>query len=86
MRMLHKLISQKVAEGKSLRQIAKESGVEYTSVHNYYHRPETEPRGKNLKLLADYFGVHFADLVDDVEDQSFQKRFLAYCGCFVDVY
>lgn len=64
MRKLQKLISDKLDEGKSLRQIAHESGVEYTSVSNYYHR-NVEPRGKNLGLLATYFRVPFADLLDD---------------------
>lgn len=62
--MLQKLIGDKVEGGKSLRRIAEESGVEYTSISNYYHR-NVEPRGKNLALLARYFNIHFAELMDD---------------------
>lgn len=64
MRKLQKLIHDYVSGGKSLRQIAAESQVEYTSISNYYHR-NVEPRGKNLGLLAAYFNVPFADLLDD---------------------
>lgn len=62
--MLQKLIDDRVKDGKSLRRIAEESGVEYTSISNYYHR-NVEPRGKNLALLAKYFRIHFAELMDD---------------------
>lgn len=63
MNTLQKLIDMKVKEGKSLRRLADEIGVDYKSIRNY--REGTEPRGKNLARLADYFNVHFADLLDD---------------------
>lgn len=64
MKVLQKLIHDAKENGKSLRRIADESGVEYTSVSNYYHR-NVEPRGKNLGMLADYFKVPFYDLLDE---------------------
>jgi SOS-response transcriptional repressor LexA len=64
MKLLQKLIKDAVDEGKSLRRIAIESCVEYTSVSNYYHR-DVEPRGKNLGLFSKYFKVPFYDLLDE---------------------
>lgn len=75
MKRLQKLIQDAVDEGKSLRRISIESGVEYTSISNYFHQ-EVEPRGKNLGKLADYFGVHFSDLLDEYVPQQSDKLYL----------
>jgi transcriptional regulator with XRE-family HTH domain len=65
MKVIQVLIDRKVKdEKKSLRQIAHESGVEYTSVNNYYHS-NVEPRGKNAKLLGEYFRIPFHVLFDE---------------------
>lgn len=66
MNLLQKLIKQKIDEGVSMREIARQSHVGFRSVYDYYHQG-VEPRGKNLGLLSDYFGVHFADLLDHVK-------------------
>lgn len=64
MTLLQRLIQSKIDEGKSYREIGAESGVNYSSVANY-HRNPVEPTGKNLGLLANYFGVHYSLLVED---------------------
>ena len=64
LKLLQKLIEKKVREGVSLRQIAKESGVEYTSVNNYLGGT-VEPRRGNLKKLSEYFNVPFHALWEE---------------------
>lgn len=69
MNILQKLIQNEKNEGKSLRQISKDSGVEYTSISNYYHH-NVEPRGKNLGLLATYFKTPFHQLQESYVSDS----------------
>ena len=67
MTLLQKLIIEKTKEGKTLRGIASESGVEYTSIYNYFHRPIQNVGAKNLKLMSQYFEIPFYDLLEEAE-------------------
>ena len=80
MNYLQKLIEDKKREGFSLRRIAKESGVEYRSLYNYF-KSGTEPRGKNLRLLAEYFKVEFYELLEDYTGEKIsqtRREMIAY--------
>ena len=63
MNRLQVLITDKLREGKSFRQIAEESGVNHVSISQYHKG--IEPDGKNLAKLAKYFRVDFWELVEN---------------------
>jgi transcriptional regulator with XRE-family HTH domain len=71
MNKLQRLIHREIEKQVSMRQIARDAGVVYTSVFDYYHSA-TEPRGKNLKKLANYFGVDPHTLMEDEQQKVLQ--------------
>jgi len=62
------LITEKITEGKSYRDIEHESGVNHVSISQYHKG--TEPNGKNLAKLATYFRCDFWDLVKKDDEAS----------------
>lgn len=62
MNNLQFMIQEKMKEDKTLRQIARESGVDHSNLSRYFRRG-SEPDSKNLVLLAEYFGVDFPILL-----------------------
>lgn len=65
MNKLQILITEKMAEGKSYRQIERECGVNRVSIHQYHYG--MIPTGKNLAILAKYFKIDFWLLVEKPE-------------------
>lgn len=64
MTKLQNLITAELSKGKSYREIAEKSGINHVSL-TQYHRDEVQPGGKNLAILAKYFGVDFWELIED---------------------
>lgn len=62
MNKLQILITEKMSEGKSYRQIERECGVNRVSIHQYHYG--MIPTGKNLAMLAKYFKIDFWLLVE----------------------
>lgn len=72
MNRLQLLITEKMAEGKSYRDIEHDTGVSHVSLSKY-HKGST-PDGKNLAVLSKYFRVDFHELLEamkPVEKQIF---------------
>jgi transcriptional regulator with XRE-family HTH domain len=65
---LQGLITEKVKEGKSYRDIENECGINHVSI-SQYHKGVT-PNGKNLAILADYFRLDYWELVEVKEHQG----------------
>lgn len=63
--LLQHLIGKGLSSGKALRDIEKESGVDHTNLSRYYNKG-SEPDSKNLAKLANYFGVEFHELLDQM--------------------
>lgn len=74
MKILQKLIIDEVNGGKSLRRIAADSGVEYTSIYNYFHKNMKDIKSQNLKMLSDYFKVPFYSLLEDADSSAFRIK------------
>jgi transcriptional regulator with XRE-family HTH domain len=67
--LIQKLIDDKMKEGKSRTQIAKEAGVTKTALHTYYHN-SAKPKGKSLVALANYFNYTFDELMEPVDENK----------------
>jgi transcriptional regulator with XRE-family HTH domain len=63
--LLQELITEKMSEGKSFRDIEHETGVSHVSIGKY-HKGST-PDGKNLAILAKYFNQDFYVLLASVK-------------------
>lgn len=68
MNKLQQCIGEKLAAGKSFRDMEHESGVSHVSISKY-HKGAT-PDGKNLAKLGKYFHVDYFTLLDPVDSHS----------------
>lgn len=66
--LLQKLITERMAEGKSYRDIEHECGVNNVSIAQYHKG--AVPRGKNLAMLAKYFRISDFWLLVEPADQA----------------
>lgn len=71
MNMLQRLITAKLEEGKTLRGIARESGVSHVSIGKYHEG--SKPNARSMAMLAKYFGVDY-----DSMRKSFEGSDIAF--------
>lgn len=63
--VLQELITKAMGKGRmTYRDIARATQINHVSIAQY-HRGEVTPDGKNLAILADYFGCEFYELTEE---------------------
>lgn len=69
MKAIEKINALLLQQGKSGAEMSRDLGLS-NSAYSLWNTGSTKPSKKNLKRIADYFGVNVTDVADDIETEK----------------